>query len=563
MKLNNEIIESMKNHIAVCTVALVFLFPGSPCFAQRPDHVPDQLIIQLHYKGEVNEVLATINGGVSTSSKLSHIKQLSQRLNIHLIGFDPVMLEEKEALWAFRNNEEVFAAQLNHFVEQRGTIPNDPRFGDQWDMDNTGQSGGMLDADIDAPQAWDSATGGLTALGDTIVVAVIDCGFDLNHEDLAYWKNRKEIPNNNVDDDNNGYIDDYDGWNAYNSDGDVSSCGHGTHVAGTVGAIGNNGVGLAGVNWNVKIMPVQGSSGTESTVIESYGYVLELRATYNETNGDSGAFVVSTNSSFGSNFGDPVDFPIWCAFYDSLGVAGVLSAGATMNLDEDVDSENDIPTACPSEWMISVTNTTEDDLRNSGAAYGLTTIDLGAPGTDIWSTEPNDTYGQKTGTSMATPHVAGAVALLYAAVCSEFIADYKGNPGFYALQIRDYIFNGTDSIADLTEITVTDGRLNIYNSLMLLANCDYTKYVGMEWSVQPNDIRLYPNPTRSLLTIEGIEGDIVNVGLYNALGQEVPGVLKLSSKDKVELNLEAITPGFYIIRIQNTANIFSSRVVRY
>ncbi len=556
-------IELIKEQVTICAVLTVLIFPGSECFAQRVDHVPGELIIQLNYQEDVSDVLAGINESLNTDAKVHHLKQLSRRLNIHLVGFDPLVMEENEMLSALQSHNNVFAAQFNHFIEQRDTIPNDPQFGDLWNMNNTGQSGGMLGADIDALQAWDSATGGVTAMGDTIVVAVIDCGFYLNHEDLDYWKNRNEIPNNGIDDDGNGYIDDYDGWNAYISDGNITSCTHGTHVAGTAGAIGNNGIGVAGVNWNVKIMPVQGSSGVESTVIEAYGYVLELRATYNETNGASGAFVVSTNSSFGNNFGEPDSFPIWCAFYDSLGVAGILSAGATMNLGVNVDSTSDIPTACPSDWMISVTNTTDDDLRNPGAAYGLATIDLGAPGTTIWSTEPNDTYGTKTGTSMATPHVAGAVALLYSAVCSDFIVDYKSYPGYYALLIRDYIFNGTDSIADLTGITLTGGRLNIYNSLLLLSNCDYTKYVGVERNIELEEILVYPNPTKSSLTIEGIGGELVNIRLYNTMGQEVWSIQNVRVSEKMGLNLEAVRPGFYIIRIESTENIFSSRVVLY
>jgi subtilisin family serine protease len=281
-------------------------------------------------------------------------------------------------------------------------------------MHNTGQSGGTVDADIDAPEAWDLGTGGLTAAGDTIVVAVVDGGFYLNHLDMNFWKNYNEIPGNGIDDDNNGYIDDVNGWNAYNNNGNVTASGtHGTHVSGTVGARGNNTIGVAGVNWNVRVMAIQGSSGTESVVLRAYGYALKQRRLYDSSNGMKGAFVVSTNASFGVDYGQPANFPLWCAFYDSLGSAGILNAGATANLNINIDVTGDIPTACPSDWMISVTNTDRNDVKNTGAAYGLTTIDLGAPGTSIISTTTASTYGTSTGTSMATPHVAGAIGFMY------------------------------------------------------------------------------------------------------------------------------------------------------
>jgi subtilisin family serine protease len=145
-------------------------------------------------------------------------------------------------------------------------------------------------------------TGGLTVQGDTIVVAVIDCGADITHEDLNFWKNYLEIPGNGIDDDTNGYVDDFDGWNAQSQTGVITSCSHGTHVSGIIGAIGNNTTGVVGVNWNVKIMPVQPSSTNEALVVAAYTYVYNMRRLYNQTNGAKGAFIVATNSSFGVNF---------------------------------------------------------------------------------------------------------------------------------------------------------------------------------------------------------------------------------------------------------------------
>ena len=157
-------------------------------------------------------------------------------------------------------NADVRVIQNNHTnIKLREAVPDDPYYYQQW-----------APAIMSLPQAWEAfTTGGVTATGDTIVVAVIDGGAYLAHEDLNFWKNYHEIPNNGIDDDGNGYMDDYHGWNAYNHNGNISSDDHGTHVAGIIGAVGNNGRGVCGVNWNVRVMPVGGSSGNESIVVEA------------------------------------------------------------------------------------------------------------------------------------------------------------------------------------------------------------------------------------------------------------------------------------------------------
>ncbi len=446
--------------ILIFIISSVFLFSAG-------NYVPGQIIIQLKHTGqeqsnEIEQIRQDLPHLNITESRL-----LSRRMGAWLINFDTSRSTAEAAIIEFNSHPLIRISQLNHFVQERETYPNDPDFANQWHLENTGQSGGLEDADIDAPAAWDISTGGVTALGDTIVLAIIDSGNYIEHEDLNFWKNNLEIPGNEIDDDNNGYIDDFDGWNAVDHNGSITTSSHGTHVSGIAGAIGNNNIGVSGINWNARIMPVRGSSSTESVVVEAYGYVLEMRSRYNETGGAEGAFVVATNASFGVNHGDPDNFPIWSAIYDSLGMQGVLSCGATMNSNEDVDLVGDMPTACNSDFLIAVTNTTDEDLKNNGAAYGLTTIDLGAPGTNIYSTDlPNyGSYSYKTGTSMACPQVTGAIGFLFSAAPASFMQNYLAQPAEYALLIKQYILDGTDPVEDLDGITVTGGRLNINNSL--------------------------------------------------------------------------------------------------
>lgn len=427
--------------------------------------ISGEVMVQLKSSSDLPKLIQTYN--------LTNGHTVSERFNIYLLKFDDVQRTNKAVLNILKVDKSVVNVQNNHIIslrETNETIPNDSFFDDQWSLLNTGQASGTPGADIGATLAWDITTGGITALGDTIVIAIIDGGTDLNHQDLDFWKNRHEIPNNNIDDDNNGYIDDYDGWNAYNHSGNIPLNLHGVHVCGIAGAIGNNNLGITGVNWNVKTLPVAGDSRYETIVVEALSYIFVLRETYDQTNGEKGAFIVADNCSFGIDEGNPANFPIWEAMYDSLGQLGILSMAATANRNWDIDVVGDVPTGFTTDYMIAVTNTTKNDVKYSNAGYGLTTIDLGAPGTTIKSLAPNNSYSYKSGTSMATPHVCGAAALIMAAADSAFMLEYKNNPAQGALLIKNFLLNGVDQLEALEGLTVTGGRLNIFNSIKLLLN---------------------------------------------------------------------------------------------
>lgn len=444
--------------------------------AEEPPYVRGELLVQTMPGRNITEVVRSLEYFEGKATGIYVKKKVSDPMQVWLLGFDDNAVYDLKLLNAVKTHPAVSVAQFNHYIQKR-VVPNDTEFSQQWQYVNTGQNGGTVDADIDADLAWDVTTGGLTVLGDTIVVCIVDDGLDLAHGDFGdnLWINHAEIPNNNVDDDNNGYIDDYLGWNADDDNDDITGgffgAGHGTPVAGVVGAKGNNNNGVTGVNWNVKLMIVVGG-GSEAQAVEAYTYPLIMRRKYNQTNGAEGAFVVATNSSWGIDNGQPSSAPLWCAMYDSLGMEGVLNAGATVNANSNVDAVGDLPTACPSDWLISVTNTTRNDVKLTQAGYGLTTVDLGAPGQDTYTPQEGGGYGNFGGTSGATPHVAGTIGLLYSAPCYSFAIMAHASPTDAALAVKEYIMNGTDPNASLDNITVTGGRLNVNGALTeLLDNC--------------------------------------------------------------------------------------------
>ena len=421
-------------------------------------YVENEFIIWLESGVDASGFAVQSNAGIEPK------RLLSQRLNIWLFETNDRAESHEAKMERLSKNPDVRVIQNNHTnIYLRESIPNDPYYYQQW-----------APAIMQLPLAWEMfTTGGVTAMGDTIVVAVIDGGAYLNHEDLSFWKNAHETPNNGVDDDGNGYVDDYDGWNAYSHNGSVISNNHGTHVSGIIGAVGNNATGVSGVNWNVKIMPVCGSSGNESVVVEAYSYVLEMRARYNETNGAEGAFVVATNSSFGVDYGKPQNYPIWCAMYDEMGNVGILSCGAGPNLNVNVDVVGDVPSTCPGDYLIGVTNTTSADVKYNSAGYGINNIDIGAPGTSIYSTIPNG-YGNMTGTSMATPQVTGTIALMYAAMTEELILACKEDPANFCLSVRESLFEGADHLASLEGLVADARRLNAFGAIESLLNVTIT-----------------------------------------------------------------------------------------
>ncbi|CAN5604553.1 hypothetical protein BH23BAC4_BH23BAC4_03690 [soil metagenome] len=429
--------------------------------------IPGQIIVWIEDDGTTGHQMLD-----SPPPGYNPVRLLIPRLGIWLFEYDDSLHGELGALSMLANLSGIRAVQPNREVQLRESHPDDPRFTDLWGFRNTGQSGGTPGADIDALRAWNLSDRGMTAAGDSIVIAIIDDGFALPHPDLRFFRNAQETPGNGQDDDGNGYIDDYYGWNAVTSSGTITYAAHGTHVTGSAAARGNNGTGVIGVAPNALIMPIQGMSSNEAVVMEAYGYALEMRARYNESAGEAGAFIVAANSSFGIDYAKASDFPIWCALFDEMGAHGIVSVAATANRNVDVDTVGDMPTTCPSPFLISVTNTTRNDLRNSGAAFGATSIDLGAPGTAILSAVGAAGYGTATGTSMSAPLVAGTLGLLAGALSPALAATALVRPDSVATLLRQALLAGVDMNPALQGITTTGGRLNSRKALEALLSRD-------------------------------------------------------------------------------------------
>jgi hypothetical protein len=423
-----------------------------------------------------NEVLVMLNKGVDSEKVWS---SLSESISFEIVGVPSpstgIFLLNVESLdWPrvaviFESHPHVRAAQLNHTVKERETVPNDPNFGQQWHHVQSG------DHDIDSELAWDVTTGGTAGNGARIVVAVLEGGgSNFNHVDLIdnHWVNLLEIPNNGIDDDENGYVDDYDGWNSGDDNDNINAGGHGTSVSGMIGAVGDNGIGGSGVNWDVDIMQIDMPNGlSEGNVIASYEYPKVMRDFYNETQGSKGAFVVATNASWGIDQANPENYPVWCAYYDELGASGILNCGATTNQNLNVDAVGDMPTACGSNYMVSVTATNDNDVRTF-SGYGATTIDLAAPGDQVYLPNGSAGYGNTSGTSFASPCVAGAIALIYSVPCPGLASLALSNPQGAADLVLGYLYEGTDLVPNLEDEVVTGGRLNVANSVELaLAGC--------------------------------------------------------------------------------------------
>ena len=410
-----------------------------------PSYVDGEILVKFRPGATDQEVADLVRRAAVNSAGHILTPAMRDRGDIGITRLTTALLP-RQALQALQNHPAIEYAQPN-WIYRRQLEPNDEYYlaGSLWGM---GSGFGSQ-----AAAAWAAGNVGLSG----VCVGVIDEGIQFDHPDLAgnIWRNPAEISGvAGTDDDHNGYLDDIYGWNAISDSGAIFDPGydtHGTHVAGTIGAKGGNSIGVVGVNWNVSIIAGKflGRDGTGSTLdaVQAIDYMTHLKT-------QQGVNIVALNNSWGGGGSDPT----LLASITAAAKANILIVAAAGNESRNTDRVASYPACYDTsktagyDAVISVTAIAKDGSKPSWANYGAKTVDLGAPGVGIWSTVSGGTYVSMDGTSMATPHVTGAIAL--------YASKY---PGAAAADIRAALLNSAKATptASLSGKTVTGGRLDI------------------------------------------------------------------------------------------------------
>lgn len=408
-----------------------------PAHAETPDSIAGEFIIK--YKAASN----------------SPSRQARIRSNLGVSSKSDLPLIDAQLVTATRSGgidheyvKNLLASGLVEYVEPNYiyralATPNDSRYSQLWGMHNTGQTGGTADIDIDAPEAWSIITGG------NAVVGVVDTGVDYNHPDLRnnMWTNPGEIAGNNIDDDNNGFIDDVHGINAINNSGNpFDDNAHGTHCSGSIAGIGNNSAGVVGVNWNTKIMALKfldaNGSGSTDAAIRAINYAVDMK--------NSGVNIRVLSNSWGGGGASQALLEA----IEAANNAGIIFIAAAGNDSSDNDSVPSYPANYNVANVVSVAAIDHNGNLASFSNYGRTKVHLAAPGVNIVSTVPNNSYSSFSGTSMATPHVSGVAALVL-----------NAEPGLTVAQLKDRLLRTVTPLSTLQGVVSTGGMLNAFNAL--------------------------------------------------------------------------------------------------
>ncbi len=516
-----------------------FLLSQQPASAPPTERIAMRTIVQFD------------EGSTVFRSILKAVKQrsLSNAAPIFLLTYadSSSWIEELELL---RQDPKVLAVQFDYQVKSRGE-PNDPSYVQQPNL-----------ARLGFPEVWAENTGGKTPDGEQIVIAILDAGFSVGHEDLQsqLWINSAEVPDNGIDDDNNGYIDDWHGWNFIDDAHFYRSSQHGTQVLGMLAAKGNNGVGVTGTGWDNQVMIF--AIETVSDIVAAYSYIIEQRQKWQRSDGREGALVVATNASFGLEGRPCSELTVWGNMYDQLGQQGILTAASTANRRWNVDDFGDMPTTCPSEFLLGITNIDADDRLASSAAWGPVSIDLAAPGQGSFTTLPNDGYGNFSRTSAAAPYVTGAIALLYSAPCDRLQYLMRNDPPAAARLVRRSLLQSAKPNANLIDLIATAAQLDVAAAWQQLKE-ECSSGATNQLSIT----NIYPNPSGNgyfFLEFADLSLGPYRLDLYDAAGRllrqyalEVGAALPSSN----QIDVAGLPAGCYQLRLSNEREVAFARLI--
>ena len=451
----------MKKCLAVCACLVLFsvvLIPRTNVHSQQRDarqsYADDQIVVKLKAEAEpisdadiVAEEIVRAPG--ARAEMLTTRRQGGSQL-IHLNG----RLSVDDAVRRAKEDPRVEYAEPDYFVYAMDTVPNDPFFDQLWGMAKEGCGicdPGFQTPNIDATKAWDITTG-----SDDVVAVVLDTGVDLAHPDLAAnaWVNPREIAGNGVDDDGNGFVDDVNGWNFYDGTNstfvNANQDYHATHVAGSIGAVGNNGLGVTGVAWHVKLMSLKflggpQGKGSTSNAVKGIYYAIDMRS--------RGVNVRVINASWGGGS----DSQLLRQAISDANNAGILFVCAAGNAGNNIDDDPEFPASYAPDFpnTISVGAVSAGGSLASFSNVGHHSVSLAAPGVQIYSTYPQGGYTYLQGTSMSTPYVSGIAVLLW-----------SHEPSLTPAEVKQRIIDTSEPLPSLVSLVARSGRASAYDALI-------------------------------------------------------------------------------------------------
>jgi subtilisin family serine protease len=477
---------------------------GTPQTKVKGGFVPGEVIVRFREqsapgKGQARVASVQSDDGAQIPLALETLGRTAEIDGLRLARVAPD--QTLRAVEALKARPDVLYAEPN-YLRHSEAVPNDPSYAELYALKNVGQASGTAGADIKAEAAWDITTGSRN-----VVVGVIDEGVDITHPDLVnnIWTNPGEIPGNGIDDDGDGLVDDIHGWDFLNDDNSVydgpTISDHGTHVSGIIGAQGNNGIGVVGVNWQVTLLPLKflpgaGGIGNDADAIKAILFAKKLRDMWVSSGGTKGANVRVLNNSWGGGGNSLAERDAIQAANDS----GILFVAAAGNEAFNTDGAPHFPSNYNVANIISVSSTDRSDNQSGFSNFGSNSVQIAAPGTSIYSTIPGNGYIVMNGTSMATPYVSGVAALVCAA-----------NPNISLQKLRNAIIYNGDVVPALSNKNLTGSRLNALGAVQ----------AGLETDTTPpgaiTNLHVKSQTDRQVTlewTASGDDGNVGNAALY-------------------------------------------------